>query len=43
MTQSLEESDRALAFFEVQAAIAILVVAILTQYGLKPRIKEYQV
>jgi CHASE3 domain sensor protein len=43
MKNSLEESDRALAFFEVQAAIALLVVAILTQYGLKPRIKEYQV
>jgi hypothetical protein len=43
MKNSLEESDRALAYFEVQAAIALIVVAILTQYGLKPRIKEYQV
>jgi tetratricopeptide (TPR) repeat protein len=42
MKNSLEKSDRALAYFEVQAAIALLLVAILTQYGLKPRIKEYQ-
>jgi hypothetical protein len=43
MKNSLEESDRALAYFEVQTAIALILVAILTQYGLKPRIKEYQV
>jgi hypothetical protein len=43
MKESLDKSDRTLAFFEVQAAIALLVVAILTQYGLKPRIKEYQI
>jgi hypothetical protein len=43
MKKSLEESDRTLAFFEVQAAIALILVAILTQYGLKPRIKEYQI
>jgi hypothetical protein len=43
MKESLEKSDRALAFFEVQAAIALLLVVCLTQYGLKPRIKEYQV
>jgi hypothetical protein len=43
MKESLDKSDRTLAFFEVQAAIALLLVAGLTQYGLKPRIKEYQV
>jgi hypothetical protein len=43
MKESLDKSDRALAYFEVQAAIALLLVVFLTQYGLKPRIKEYQV
>jgi hypothetical protein len=43
MKESLDKSDRHLAYFEVQAAIALILVAILTQYGLKPRIKEYQV
>jgi hypothetical protein len=43
MKKSLDESDHVLAYFEVQAAIALLLVAILTQYGLRPRIKEYQV
>ncbi|NJM48672.1 MAG: hypothetical protein HC860_22990 [Alkalinema sp. RU_4_3] len=43
MKESLDKSDRALAYFEVQAAIALLLVAGLTQYGLKARIKEYQV
>jgi tetratricopeptide (TPR) repeat protein len=43
MKKNLDASDRALAYFEVQAAIALILVAVLTQYGLKPRIKEYQV
>jgi hypothetical protein len=43
MKEPLDKSDRKLAYFEVQAAIALLLVAGLTQYGLKPRIKEYQV
>lgn len=43
MEAALKKSDASLAFFEAQAAIALLLVAILTQQGLKPRIKEYQV
>jgi tetratricopeptide (TPR) repeat protein len=43
MKNNLDQSDRTLAYFEVQAAIALILVAILTQYGLRPRIKEYQV
>jgi tetratricopeptide (TPR) repeat protein len=40
---ALAESDRALYGFEIQAAIALVLVALLTQIGLQPRIKEYEV
>jgi tetratricopeptide (TPR) repeat protein len=40
---ALKESDRALYGFEIQAAIALVLVALLTQVGLQPRIKEYEV